>query len=800
MRRRITLQQQFMALQEMLSVSERKSDILTNLLKEASTEFERTLEQVSVSETNFRAVFENAPEAIIIFDQDTHQILDCNPFAIAWLEYSRPELLSRRYDEIIIPGDLPLENSIRTINSQGLVKIWDRRFQKKDGTQVDAEVTGTPITYQGKSAIVALARDITDRKKAEEALRESEQRFRDIALHLPDWIWEADQNWTYTYSSSGVEKILGYRPYEVVGTPIWDGMPEEEDITTLEKIIAEIKEHPTAPRLYESRRRHRNGTLVYLESSVVPRFDNSNNLVGLRGIHRDVTARIQLQELSRYKELFENVTDPVFILDFRGRFLEVNDISIKLFGYSRYELQNLRIGDLAKPGQVEILFETGKKIQGGQTLQFELEMVNRSGDIFPFEFHARPIVYKGQDAVLSVGRDLSMRKKLEKTLIATERVAALGEMASGIAHNFNNVLQLIAAAADAAAAKLAAGRMRDGFEAIRRIQDASQRAAEIVRRIKDYTQSDREGLNETFDLKNLIQEAVELTQPLWKNLPDSRKYEVRVTSSGHSLVRGRPTEIYEVVINLIKNALEAMPEGGILTLAITEEQNKVHLKVSDTGHGVSDKNLTRIFEPFFTTKGLQSSGLGLASSYGIIKKHQGEIKVASLLGFGTTFTVILPRAEEPTYTGLAPKSPDILTKIRFLMIDDEINVLKAMEMFFDGTDVEIVTSPSAAEGLEMYRAGSFDVVLCDLGMDDMDGWEVGKQIKQFCLQKKRQKTPFLIYTGWNKQFSQQKLEDSGVDRMVLKPVSCEDLLRILRESAESGEHAQDSLGSLSFQR
>jgi PAS domain S-box-containing protein len=792
MRRKITLQQQVIALQEMLGVAERKSDILTNLLKEASTEFERALEQVSVSETNFRAVFENAPEAIIIFDQDTHHILDCNPFAVAWLEYSRTELLGRRYEDLLAPGDHDLENSISIIQSKGLVKIWDRRFKKKDGTEVDAEVTGTSITYQGQRSVVALARDISAKKKAEEALRESEQRFRDIAQHLPDWIWEVDQNWIYTYSSSGVEKILGYRSEEVVGTPIWDRMPEEGDIAALGEFIAEIKKQPAAHRLYESRRLHRNGTLIYLESSVVPRFDNANRLMGFRGVHRDVTARRQLQELSRYKELFENVTDPVFILDYRGRFLEVNDISLKLFGYSHYEFQNMRIGDLAKPGQKEILFESGKLIQGGQTIKFELELVTRAGNINPFEFHARSIVYKGKDAVLSVGRDLSMRKKLEKTLVQNERIAALGEMAGGIAHNFNNVLQMIAAAADAASAKLSAGRVREGLESIRRIQDASQRAAEIVRRIKDYTHSDLEESKEAFNPQELIQEALELTQPLWKNLPDARKYEVRVTSSGNSLVRGRPTEIYEVVINLIKNALEAMPEGGVLTIATTEEQDNVHLKVSDTGLGIADKHLSRIFEPFFTTKGFQSSGLGLASSYGIIKKHQGEIKVASLPGFGTTFTVILPRAEERPVAGLVPDGPDITAKIRFLMIDDEVNVLKAMEMFFDDTGVEIVTSASAAEGLKIYQDGSFDAVLCDLGMDDMNGWEVGKQIKQFCLEQRRQKTPFLIYTGWNKQLDRQKLAESGVDRVVVKPVSCEELLCILKETAESKKYSPES--------
>ena len=614
--------------------------------------------------------------------------------------------LSRQYEEIIASNDPDLENSIHTFYSQTIVRIIDRCFRKKDGTLVDAEVTGASITYQGKHSVVALARDITARKKAEEALRESEQRFRDITLHLPDWIWEVDQNWVYTYSSSGAEKILGYRPDEIIGTPLWDRMPEEE-IATQKKIISEIKENPTAPKLYESQRFHRNGNLVCLESSVVPRLDNANKLLGFRGIHRDVTARRQLQDLSRYKELFENVTDPVFILDFKGRFLEVNDVSVELFGYNHNELQNLRIRDLTRPGQMEILSETGKKIQRGQTIKFELEMMNRAGDIIPFEFHASSIVYKGQEAVLSVGRDLSMRKKLEQALIANERVAALGEMASGIAHNFNNVLQMIAAAADAAAAKLSTGRIREGLESIRRIQDASYRAAEIVRRIKDYTHFRLEEPTDAFNLDELIQEAVELTQPLWKNLPDSRKYEVQVVSSGSSHVRGRPTEIYEVIINLIKNALEAMTEGGILKITTIEAKDKIHLQVSDTGHGISEKHLSRIFEPFFTTKGFQSSGLGLASSYGIIKKHQGEIKVASKPGLGTTFTVILPRADEPIYIGSAPRDLDMPTKIRFLMIDDEINILKAMEMFFDDTEVQIVTCLSAAKGLEIYRADYF---------------------------------------------------------------------------------------------
>jgi PAS domain S-box-containing protein len=793
MSEKVTLQQQVMTLQEMLSVSERKSDILTNLLKEASTEFERSLERMKVSEANFRTIFENAPEAIFILDRQSLQILDCNPFTIAWLGYARDELLGTAYDKLVESQDPNLTGNIRALHSQGGVKIIDRRFRKKDGTLVDAEVTGTTVTYHGRAALMVLGRDITERKRAQEALVASEQRFRDIAAHLPDWIWETDQDWIYTYSSPGVEKILGYSPVEIVGTTMWHGMPEE-DKDEMSALLFDIKEQSASFRLYENRRYHRNGTLVQLESSGVPILDWSGNVVGYRGSHRDVTSRKQLEEFSRYKELFENVTDPVFIMDFRGAFLEVNDVSVEIFGYSREELLQMRILNLVGPGQREVLLETGRKIQAGETIQFELDMKNRDSDIIPFEFHARPIIYKGQETVLSVGRNLSARKKLEQTLVMTERVAAVGEMASGIAHNFNNVLQMIGAAADAAVAKLAAGRMRDSLEAIHRIQEAYQRASEVVRRIKDFTHADLgpEEKHDAFDINKLVQEAIALTQPLWKNQPDNRKYEVKLISSGPRYVRGRPSEIYEVVVNLIKNALEAMPRGGRLTLTSSQKAGKVYLVVKDTGQGISPVNLPRLFEPFFTTKGVQSSGLGLASSYGIIKRHQGEIQVDTATNGGATFTVVLPRAAAPRKVEAVPSLHDQGGKIRFLMIDDEINLLKAMEMYFEGTDIEIVTCSSALEGIAAYQQGAFDVVLCDLGMNDLNGWEVARRLKSLNQERALPKTPFLLYTGWDRPFDPQTLEEHGVDRVVIKPVSCEKLLGLLQELAQPENLAQVS--------
>lgn len=646
--------------EELLEFSERKADILTNLLKEATAEFEQALEMVTISQANFRAVFENAPEAIFIFDRETHRILDCNDFAANWLQYARAELLSLKLENLIESTARDTHKNILSLgySSKG-IQEW--RFKKKTGVPVNAEVTGALLEWQGGRCIVALVRDVTERK--------------------------------------------------------------------------------------------------------------------------------QLEELTRYKELFENVTDPVFINDYQGKILEVNDVACNCFGYSREEMLRTRLKNLAGPDQLAILHETKAQIEEGRTIQFEMDTATKSGEWLPVEFHARPITYRDQPAVLSVARDLSFRKKLQQALLEKARLTAVGEMASGIAHNFNNLLQMIMGATEASLAKLEAGKIRECREAIQRIQATSQRASEIVRRLKDFTHTSFADSDaaDSFDLSELISEAVELTKPLWKNLPDVRKIEVQQAVSNGCLVKGKPSEIYEVLVNLIINAVEAMPTGGVLSISSQVENDQVHLKVSDTGVGIPPENLQCLFEPFFTTKGVKSSGLGLSSSYGIIQRHQGELRVESTVGQGTTLTVVLPVAKTPARTKVTTSVDLASPKIKFLIIEDEINIIKSMELFFEETDVELVSCRTGTEGIEAYLTNEFDVILCDLGLDDLNGWEVGKQIKNHCLEKGLRKTPFLMYTGWDKQFEPEKLVENGVDRLVTKPVSCSDLLRLLHEVVAAQE-------------
>ncbi|MCF8127847.1 MAG: PAS domain S-box protein [Deltaproteobacteria bacterium] len=655
-----SLRRRIKELENLSAQAERRSYILTNLLKEATAEFKQALDQVTTSEANFRAIIENAPETIYIVDVKTRQILDCNPYMTKWLDYTRAELLSMKVEDILDPLSRGLKENIQRALDYGFVHVEERRFQKKSGAFVDAEVTGTVVEIQGRKCFLALVRDITERKT--------------------------------------------------------------------------------------------------------------------------------IEELSRYKELFDNVIDPMIISHSQGTFLEVNDVACERFGFSRQQLLNMSFKNIISPSQMSVLRDMGQKIRSGKNVQFELHVLTQSGEAIPFEFHSRMIYYQRKPAVLSLARDLSIRKQMEKTLIHSERLSAVGEMASGVAHNFNNLLQVIMGAGEAALRKLESGEIRKCHDALSNIIDAAHRGADIVDRIKDFTHlkaGSADKIN-VFSIGELIEEAVKLTRPLWKNPLETRRYGLNYFRTPGCLVEGNPSEIYEVAVNLIKNALEAMPRGGTLSISSEICNNRILTTFTDTGNGISEKNIRRIFEPFFTTKGPQSSGLGLSSSYGLLKKHGGDIHAASVLGKGTSFTIVLPLAgslkrKENRYLSVEERESD--TCLRFLMIDDEPNILKMMKLWFEDLNVELCTAGTAEQGLQAIRRARFHVILCDFGMDDMNGLEVGKAHRDFCRMAGIPKTPFVLLTGLDTELDTEALRIAGVDMVVKKPIPAGTLFNIIQEMA-----------------
>lgn len=614
-------------------------------------------------------------------------------------------------------------------------------------------------------------------------ISKSEANFRAIIESAPEAIYMFEVHTRRILDCNPyTTQWLGYSRKELIGMGVEDILgPMAKGV---DENIRKVMEDGYV-RIQERQFRTKSGALVDAEvTGTAVEVQGKKCFVALV---RDITERKKIEALLRYKELFQNVIDPVFICHSQGNFLEVNDVACERLKYTHKELLQLTFQDIIQPSQYGVLRSMGEKIRSGEAVQFELETLTRTGEMIPFEFHSRLIEFQRKPAILSVARDLSARKRMEETLIRTERLSAVGEMAAGVAHNFNNLLQMMLGAGEAALAKLGTGQIRKGRDVLLTLIDACHRGSDIVGRIKDFTMAKTDNIDQAkvFDLGELVSEAVQLTKPLWANPADLHKYSLNFAKPLGALVQGNPSELYEVLVNVIKNALEAMPGGGALAISLTMQNGKIHLAISDTGVGIPEENLQRLFQPFFTTKGLKSSGLGLSSSYGIIQKHHGEMTVKSIPEQGTTFTISLPRADALSRMERHPLPEKLdlpADKIKFLIIDDEKNILKMMELYFEDSCIDVSTVNTAEKGLKAIHRERYDVVLCDFSMDGMNGLQFCKAAKEYLRESGQSKMACFLYTGLSQKLEPEELDRCGVDRVVRKPVPCAELQRIVQEA------------------
>jgi CheY-like chemotaxis protein len=282
----------------------------------------------------------------------------------------------------------------------------------------------------------------------------------------------------------------------------------------------------------------------------------------------------------------------------------------------------------------------------------------------------------------------------------------------------------------------------------------------------------------------MIKEVVTITQVRWRDQAQERGIHIELTTQGDEtpLVFGSPSELREVVTNIVFNAIEAMPEGGTITLSSQPHGNWVEVRIRDTGTGMPEEVRKRIFDPFFTTKGVTNSGLGLSVSYGIVKRHGGEILVESEPGKGTTFVLHLPmiHKEEQVKEEVIPAKEVRPAKI--LIIDDEDAVRDVLSRILKTQGHEVVSVSSGEEGIDRFKTETFDLVFTDLGMPKMSGWEVGRILKGM-----NGKVPIAIITGWGMELDREKMKESGVDLVISKPFQFDRVLRLVSEALELKE-------------
>ncbi|NOY90938.1 MAG: response regulator [Deltaproteobacteria bacterium] len=479
-----------------------------------------------------------------------------------------------------------------------------------------------------------------------------------------------------------------------------------------------------------------------------------------------------------YERLFNAISEAVFIQAQDGMFLDANRAATELFGYPREQLVGASPELLRDPRRTdsEATLRYVERAFEGERQTVEWWGRHQSGDLFPSLITLSPGHWGEHPVVIATFRRLGDRpstSKEEQAELETDRLRGLGQLAAGVAHDFNNALTAILGYAEAMDRRL------DDPEFLRRgldiIQHAARDAAETVRRIQSFARGTSDERHSTVDLAGLLRGAVEMTRPKWHGEAGARSatYSVDVSGPDSALTSGNAGELREVFVNLIFNAVDAMPRGGPVSIGLRVDVDWVHVSVEDSGVGMDAELLTRIFDPFFTTKGDGGSGLGLSVSRGIIERHAGRLEVESSPGEGTRFEVSLPARgslEEPlSPEPLEPRSA------RVLLVDDEALVRHAVTAMLERLGMRVVAVKDGIRALELLEDEPFDLVFTDLSMPTVSGAAVVAAVKE-----RHPAVKVVLATGYADNEEALSAREEA-DAFLSKPFSLNELMAVLSD-------------------
>jgi two-component system cell cycle sensor histidine kinase/response regulator CckA len=639
--------------------------------------------------------------------------------------------------------------------------------------------------YQTLAEQGALALQIA---QLQDEIKESETRFRDVALSTSDWVWETDAQSRYTYCSERVMDVLGYTVEEMLGKTPFDILPEE--ISHLDEIFGEIKTNKAPIVDLENRRITKDGREVYLLTSGTPILDADSNLLGYRGVDKDITKRkqaekerehllTQIQEQAqRVQQIIDTVPEGVILLDTETRVVLANPLGRQDLAILADTLVGDTLTCLGGRPLVELLTSPPEGLW---------HEVSAEGQTF--QVIARPIeegsTLKGWVLVI---RDVTQQREVERRVQQQERLAAVGQLAAGIAHDFNNIMAVIALYAGMSLRSPDVPQKI--HERLEIIDQQARRASDLIQQIMDFSR--RAALERgPMDLLAFIKEQVKLLQ---RTLPENIQVNLTHDKDEYT-IHADPTRIQQAIMNLATNARDAMPQGGRLHITLDRVQIEeddtpllpgmrpgdwVCVRVADTGTGIPDDVLLHIYEPFFTTKEPgKGTGLGLPQVYGIIKQHEGHIDVKTNMGEGTTFILYLPvlslgQPEVPQ----EGKEHLIMGKGQGILVaEDDAATRLAVVSSLELLGYQVLEATNGREALAVFEAHADQIALV---LSDMVMPKMGGQALFHALKRRDPAVKVILLTGHPLQEEEMEpLQAKGLSGWLPKPPSLEQLARLI---------------------
>ncbi|CDM65019.1 PAS domain S-box protein [Pyrinomonas methylaliphatogenes] len=758
----------------------------------------RAEKALQASRERYKSLFEYNPDAVYSFDLEG-RFVEVNPACHKLSGYTREELIGSSFTTLIVPEELPQTVQRFRQAAEGEPQNYETAIYHKDGRRIELNVTNMPIIVDGQIVgVFGIAKDLTEQKRVQRALRESEARYRLLfeSNPLPMWVYDLETLAFLDVNEAAI-RHYGYSREEFLSMTIQDIRPRE-DLSTLMNRVKHIAD--SDQRYHRSgvwRHRKKDGTIIEVEiiSHILELNGRRSKLV----LANDVTEKRRAEEALRRQALvFDTIYDGVIVTDLQGRITDWNPAAERIFGYAKAEVLGqdsslLYSAEISEQIDAEIreTVLTEGRWEGEIAFKRKDGTTGTADSIFVLQRDGQgnPL------SIVGVNRDITPRKQLEDQLRQAQKMEAVGRLAGGVAHDFNNLLTAIIGYAD-----LALRRVRED-ESLRRqiaeIKKSAERAANLTRQLlafsrKQIIQPKPLNLNEVVEdmgkmLQRLLTENIELRLELYPDL-----WPTKVD----------PSQIEQVIVNLAVNARDAMPNGGLLTIRTanieTEESLLRHhpfiapgkyvlLEVADTGCGMDEEVQRHIFEPFFTTKEPgKGTGLGLSTVYGIVKQSGGYVTVHSRPGEGAIFRIYLPQviAEAASHRKRqsSTPAPQGYGNETILLVEDEESVRRMARATLEEFGYVVLEASNPRQALRICREhrGTIDLMLTDIVMPQMSGHELSLQAKAL-----RPRMRILFTSGY--------MDDENLRRDLLsedkpfleKPFAPDALVRKVRETLDA---------------
>lgn len=700
-----------------------ESLLLAGLPPEKAEAVRALLRERSYLSEQYRRVIETASDAIVITDPE-RRVAFANSAAHQLFGHPRESLIGMRVADTLPPEMRDAVSAYETAALGGTPQRYETVVLRGTGERRTVSVTTSPLREGNQvTGVVASLRDVTDERRARDAVARSEARYRNLVETATDAIYTMDADASFTSVNRATCEIVGYSREELLGRRArWLLDPDE---------YADVEHHfqhalDGRARRYECHLYRKDGERRLLSVTNTPIFQGTM-VVGVLGIARDITADREREEAlqrseARYEHLVETAPDAIFTLDGDGRFTSVNRSFERTIGRPRCELLGVRFSTILDERQgewAEALFQASLT---GRRQRSELRYRDVDGSVRTGSIITAPVLEDGRiTGMLGLVRDVTEEKQLSAQLLQREKLAAVGQLVSGVAHELNNPLagimafaQLLENSSDVTA---------DQHDAVETIHKEAKRAAKIVSNLLLFARQ-REAERTSTDLNRVMLDTLELRRYVLR----TQQVEVATELDPElPLVWADSFQLQQVVLNFLTNAehaLRSVDGQRRITLSTRRTDNRVIASVADTGHGIQPETLDHIFNPFFTTKPVgEGTGLGLSISDGIVRQHGGQITVRSTPGHGAIFSIELPTTMPSVQAGvaapeeaLADAAPRLL-----LIVDDEPSIRRALSRYLEREGHTVDAVATGAEAFQLLRERRYDGILLDLRMPDQSG-------------------------------------------------------------------------------